>query len=147
MPRTGALLQLSREHHSSLVVARAARKAADSDDTATCLAAIKRIEAHWQMVLAAHFAQEEQLLQLAEDALNAECVIRVFAEHAELRMLACGHCELESAARLRRFGDLLAAHVRFEERVLFPKLQLHPCIASATVALTPSLQIADDREF
>ena len=131
MPRTGPLLSLSREHHSSLVMARAVRKAADSDDSAVCAAAMKHIEAHWQMVLAAHFAQEEQLLQLAAEALDAESVARIFAEHAELRMLACGPCVLEPIARLRRFGDLLAEHVRYEERVLFPQLQSNPAIVSA----------------
>ena len=131
MPRIGALLSLSREHHSSLVMARAARKAADSNDSAICSAAVKRIEAHWQTVLAAHFAQEEQLLQLAEEALDAESVARILAEHAELRMLGCGPCALEPIARLRRFGDLLAAPVRYEERVLFPQLQSHPAIVSA----------------
>ncbi len=133
MPRTGALLSLSREHHSSLVMARAVRKAAESEDSAAYPAAVERIEAHWRMVLAAHFAQEEALVRLAEASLDAEAVARFFAEHAELRELACGSCALESAARLRRFGDLLAAHVRFEERVLFPQLQSHPRVASVSI--------------
>lgn len=133
MPRTGALLSLSREHHTSLVMARAARKAADSNDNDACLAAIAHIEAHWQTVLAPHFAQEEQLLGLAAESLDAESVTRILTEHAELRMLACGPCALEPAERLRRFGDLLAAHVRYEERVLFPQLQSHPCVAPATI--------------
>lgn len=122
MPRTGVLLSLSREHHTSLVMARAARKAADSNDSAACVAAMAHIETHWQTVLALHFAQEEQLLRLATEALDPESVTRILAEHTELRMLACGPCVLEPAERLRRFGDLLAAHVRFEERVLFPQL-------------------------
>lgn len=131
MPRIGALLSLSREHHSSLVIARAARKAADDKDSAACSATITRIEAHWHTVLAAHFEQEEQLIRLAAEALDPESVVRVLAEHAELRMLACGPCMLEPVARLHRFGDLLAVHVRYEERVLFPQLQSHPAIVSA----------------
>ena len=116
MPRTGALLPLSREHHTSLVMARAARKAADDNDPVACLAAIARIEA--------------QLIQLALETLDRESVARILAEHAELRALASGHCALEPTERLRRFADLVAAHVRYEERVFFPQLQLHPCIAS-----------------
>lgn len=84
---------------------------------------MKRIEAHWYGVLAAHFAQEEQLIRLAADALNPEAVMRILAEHAELHALACGPCLLEPDVRLRQFGDLLAAHVRYEERVIFPQLQ------------------------
>ncbi|SDW31413.1 hemerythrin domain-containing protein [Nitrosomonas oligotropha] len=131
MPRSGALLSLSREHHSSLVLARAIRQAAESGDSAALPAMMKRIEEHWRTVLCEHFAREEHLLRLAADAVDAESVDRILAEHAELRSLACGPCELDLPARLRRFGELLAAHVRYEERVLFPQLQSHPSIDSA----------------
>jgi hypothetical protein len=30
---------------------------------------------------------------------------------------------------LRKFADLAGAHVRYEERVFFPQLQSHPCVA------------------
>ncbi len=133
MPRTGALLPLSREHHTSLVMARAARKAADGNDSVACLAAVVQIEAHWHALMSAHFEQEEQLIQLAAEILAPESVVRIFAEHAELHTLACGPCVLEPAERLRRFADLVVAHVRYEERVLFPQLQLHPCIDSADI--------------
>lgn len=136
MPRIGVLLPLSREHHTSLVLARAARKAGESDDTVACLAAIKCIEVHWQTVLSDHFAQEERLIRILGDAVDIESVARFFSEHAELRMLACEPGALEPSARLRRFGDLLAAHVRFEERVLFPQMQSHPCIDSAAAEST-----------
>lgn len=132
MPRTGALLSLSREHHSSLVIARAARQAAGSGDSAAFSAMVQRIEEHWQTVLCEHFAQEEQLLRLATDAADAESINRILTEHAELRLLACGPCELDLPARLQRFGELLAAHVRYEERVLFPQLQSHPSVDSET---------------
>lgn len=128
MPRTGALLSLSREHHSSLVIARAARQAAESGDSAAFSAMVQRIEEHWQTVMREHFAREEQLLHLAADTVDAESVRRILAEHTELRLLACGPCELDAAARLQRFGELLAAHVRYEERVLFPQMQSHPSI-------------------
>ena len=134
MPRTGALLPLSREHHTSLVLARAARKAADGKDIAACSAAMVRIETHWHTLMVAHFEQEEQLIRLAAEALDPESVARVLAEHDELRMLACGPCDLEPAVRLHRFADRVVAHVRYEERVLFPQLQSHSC---GTVKATP----------
>lgn len=136
MPRTGALLSLSREHHSSLVLARAIRQATGSGDSATLPAMMKRIEEHWRTVLCEHFAREEQLLRLAADAVDAESADRILTEHAELRSLACGPCELDLPARLCRFGELLAAHVRYEERVLFPQLQSHPSIDSAATEST-----------
>jgi hypothetical protein len=125
MPRSGALLPLSRQHHTSLVVARDARRAADVKDTIALSGAIARIEAHWHEVMAAHFDEEERLIRIAEDMLEAQGVARILAEHAELRALAGGPCPLEPVARLRRFADLIVTHVRFEERVFFPQLQLH----------------------
>lgn len=130
MPRTGALLPLSREHHSSLVLARAARRAANDQDLAACLFVMKRMEAHWHALMAAHFEREEALVQLASDTLNPESVERIRAEHAELRILVCGPCSLELTERLSRFSDLMVTHIRYEERTLFPQLQSHACIKS-----------------
>jgi hypothetical protein len=110
-------------------MARDARRAARENEAAVVSIAIERIETHWHTVLAAHFEQEERLLKIAADALDPELVARILAEHAELRLLALGLREIEPAARLQRFGELLNAHVRYEERTLFPQLQLHPCVA------------------
>lgn len=132
MPRTGALLPLSREHHTSLVIARASRRAADDQDNASCSTAIDNMEAHWHTLMASHFEQEERLIRVAADSLDPQSITRILAEHAELRTLACGPCSLEPASRLRRFADLVVAHVRYEERVIFPQLQSHPSIVSVT---------------
>ncbi len=131
MARSGALLPLSREHHTSLVMARTARRAAADSSNTVCLTALADMEAHWHTLMAAHFEQEEQLIRIAAETLSSESVARILAEHAELRMLTCGPCLLEPVARLRRFADLVVAHVRYEERVIFPQLQSHPSIASA----------------
>lgn len=133
MPRIGALLGLSHEHHASLVVARDARRAVSENDAAAVSTAIERIEVHWRTVLSAHFEQEERLLKNAGDALDPESVPRILAEHAELRMLGGGSCRLEPVERLRRFGELLGSHVRYEERIVFPQLQSHLCIADTDV--------------
>jgi hypothetical protein len=141
MPRLGALLSLSREHHTALVLARRALKAADArvidgvtpmaPDTGAVRAATAAVEAHWHAVMASHFEREERLIQLAEGSLDAGSVRRIMAEHAELRMLAGGPCDLEPVDRLRRFAHLAKAHVRYEERVLFPQLQTHNSIGNA----------------
>lgn len=128
MPRIGALLSLSREHHTSLVVARDARRAAAATDPATLSTAVERIESHLRTLLVAHFKLEEQLLETVEGVLDAEVIGRILAEHEELRRLACNSCELAPMERLQRFGELLGSHVRYEERVVFPQLQSHPCI-------------------
>jgi hypothetical protein len=134
MPRVGALLLLSREHHHSLVIARDARRAADNGDAAVQAATIARVESHWCAVMAAHFEQEERLIQMTEDMLDPASVARILSEHSELRRLAEGPCELAPAVRLRRFADLASAHVRYEERVFFPQLRSHPYIANDSAA-------------
>lgn len=131
MARTGPLLPLSREHHTSLVVARNARRAANEKDATALSAAIAHIEAHWHTVMAAHFDEEERLIRMAEDMLDPQAVARILAEHTELRSLTSRACLLEPALRLRRFADLVGTHVRYEEREFFPQLQLHPRIAHA----------------
>ena len=110
-------------------MARDARRAAGENEATAVSVAIERIETHWHTVLATHFEQEERLLKIVGDALDPELVARILAEHAELRLLALGLHEIEPAARLRRLGELLSVHVRYEERTLFPQLQSHPSVA------------------
>lgn len=123
MPRSGALLSLSRDHHTALVLARAARKAVENADPTACEEVLVKIEEHWRSVMASHFAQEEQLLQAMKNQLAMETISRILSDHALLRGLIVESSTREPLARLQQLGDLLASHVRFEERVLFPQLQ------------------------
>lgn len=138
MPRLGALLELSRDHHSALVMGRDAKRAAAMNDSAVWLETIARMEEHWRGNMSAHFAEEERLIQLAGEKLDQDGVARVLSDHAELRILAAGPCSLEPRARLSRFGELVCAHVRYEERVFFPQLEPLACAASATPMEPPS---------
>jgi hemerythrin-like domain-containing protein len=123
MPRSGALLSLSRDHHTALVLARAARKAVESADPTACEQILAKIEEHWRLVMASHFAQEEQLLEAMKHQLALETIERILNDHAALRNLIVESGARVPLARLQQLGDLLASHVRFEERVLFPQLQ------------------------
>jgi iron-sulfur cluster repair protein YtfE (RIC family) len=119
MKRHPALTQLSREHHSALVLAKRARGASAGDP-----AALKRLLVEVSQALAgeleAHFLLEEQHLLPALAARGEqEAVARTLAEHAGLRALAV---QIDSGLpeSVRRFGAALAEHIRFEERALFP---------------------------
>ena len=125
MPRVGPLLALSRDHHGALVIGRDAKRAAAGNDSAVWLETLARVEEHWRLSMAAHFAEEERLISIAKEKLDADAVARVLSEHAELRVLATGPCMLEPRARLGRFGELVSSHVRYEERIFFPQLQPH----------------------
>ncbi|MCF8151188.1 MAG: hemerythrin domain-containing protein [Burkholderiaceae bacterium] len=123
MKRHPDLVQLSREHHGALKLARAARRAAESGDAQGLRETAQRVVKQFAAELEPHFRVEERdmLLRLTEDGQH-DLVQRTLSEHAELRRLEAALAQPD-AASLLRFGDLLAAHVRFEERELFEAVQ------------------------
>lgn len=122
MKRSRGLIQLSREHHAALVLAKRARRAAVATAEATrdCIAAVRTAFA---TELEPHFRVEEDYLLPALAKLGrpeaAALVEQTLAEHAFLRALAARLAAGDEGC-LDRFGEALAAHVRFEEQALFP---------------------------
>lgn len=116
MKRSPALQSLSREHHAALKLAKACERAVDAGQLdETC----RRVVNAFANELEPHFQVEENELL----PLLAGTQMRALAEHAGLRALA-GELRLRcDAETLQRFGRSLAAHVRFEERELFPALE------------------------
>jgi hypothetical protein len=120
MKRSDALRDLSDDHHTALVLALHARRAAASGDPDAIASAWAAIDRDFPQRLEPHFAIEERwlappLAATGETALPA----RMQDDHAALRTLAAAG-EDRSADALGRFADRLATHVRFEERKLFP---------------------------
>lgn len=134
MKRDPALVTLSREHHTALSLAKRVKEASASGDPGRIERARSDVAAFFVSDLAAHFASEEAtiLVGLAEAGERA-LVERTLAEHRALRELVDDLFALppvaEAARHLVRFAELLAAHVRFEERELFQcvqaQLELH----------------------
>lgn len=129
MKRDPRLHALSSEHHHALVLARRATRAAEGrdPDPAEMLAEVRR---RFEVELAPHFDVEEQLLLPALAALGEReltaLVERTLEEHRRLRDLVAADARPEAIAeRLGDFAALLTAHVRFEERVLFPAAEAH----------------------
>jgi len=123
MKRHAELLELSREHHGALKLARDARRAADSAAADEIERLAQRVVDTFAAELDPHFrVEEEGLLPFLATAGESALVQRTLAEHLELRALAFA-MQRPEAATLRRFADLLAAHVRFEERELFETAQ------------------------
>jgi hemerythrin-like domain-containing protein len=70
-----------------------------------------------------HFRIEEQsLLPLLRSAETLPLAQRTLADHQQLRELLDGLQQKDIEA-LNRFGECLMAHVRFEERALFPAIE------------------------
>lgn len=118
MKRSDSLLKLSREHHGALVLAKRAQGFAATPAAADIFMA--QLVATFAGELEPHFQDEENTLLPALQAAGENALVeRTLAEHAELRGLIDAIAQRDLAA-LPRFGSALAAHVRFEERELFP---------------------------
>jgi len=116
MKRDERLKSLSRDHHHALVLAR--RATAEGHAAPPSLAT--ELAATFEREIEPHFRVEEEVLLPALRAKGrADLVDRTVREHEELRTLALGAREGRTGL-LEELGTLLTAHVRFEERELFP---------------------------
>lgn len=126
MRRSPQLLQLSREHHTALVLAKRAQRLAKGTaiDAREFMATLPAV---FEQELEPHFQVEEiallSALRAAESAAEVTAMVeRTLLEHAGLRelMQQIGRQDFSSLAA---FGELLDAHVRFEERELFNRAE------------------------
>jgi len=125
--RHRALVPLSHDHHQALVAARRLRRGAEGADPAAAAHEFLRFFAADSVP---HFrAEEERLFPLAADVAQArEPIVRALLEHQRLHAQAARLAERldegeDAADAMRGLGQLLEAHVRYEERELFPLLE------------------------
>ncbi len=120
MKRDPRLRSLSSDHHGALVLARRLGARVEAWDSVQGAALLERfhgeLEPHFQM-------EENSLLPALADAGEALLVDRVFREHALLRDLVL-RAATGDAVALASFAEGLTAHVRFEERELFPTCEV-----------------------
>lgn len=123
MQRSPSLQPLSREHHSALKLAKLCERTAISGDAAE-LSRVSQLAINtYADELKAHFFAEEQtLLPLLDGTPEQALAERTLAEHGQLQALLDG-LRQNNADVLNSFGQCLTAHVRFEERELFPALE------------------------
>jgi quercetin dioxygenase-like cupin family protein len=125
MKRHPALVALSHDHHHALVEARRLRRAAaaDNEPAVAVAAAFRRFFA---AVTVPHFREEEEtLFPLVVDAEEARpLLLEALLDHQRLHSLTAA---LDGSADVRRsmreLGERLEAHVRLEERELFPLIE------------------------
>jgi iron-sulfur cluster repair protein YtfE (RIC family) len=120
LKRHRSLVPLSHDHHQGLIAAQRLKRGRSAFDEVEDAA--RSIEALWERELAEHFRQEEEIIFAAARGCGFDPLIdRAIGEHAEFRrmlaMCGAGDCDV------RAFGALLEAHIRFEERELFPLIQ------------------------
>jgi len=124
MKRSAALASLSRDHHHALVVAQQLRRATD----ATAAEARDAFLTYWADHGRLHFRLEEELLFPAyagHGDPHDPVVLRALGEHAMIRHRAHALAAAPSVGpgALEQLGTELAAHVRLEERKVFPLIE------------------------
>ena len=116
-------MHLSHDHHQALYRAMLMQRAS-ADDLAEVRDDVLKF---WNERGAQHFRIEEEVLLPAFAAVGDptdDAVVTVLTDHVWIRermaRLAAGELDL---AGLNELGERLAAHVRHEERVLFPLIE------------------------
>lgn len=123
MKRIETLQPLSREHHTALTLSKACERAVQSRDEEKVAKACQRVIQAFADELEPHFQLEEKsFLPLLHSPENKPLEERTLEDHRQLRALLDG-LQQNDAGALDSFGKLLMAHVRFEERELFPALE------------------------
>ena len=133
MKRHASLVPLSRDHHHGLVMAerlilgRSTNPSADWPEDRAQQA--ERLIEFFETDLRAHFEVEEtDVFPVAARDLHdgADCTRALTAEHETMRAMIrdlATDSTVSLEARLAAFGELLKAHIRREERVLFEQMQ------------------------
>lgn len=121
MKRIDELKELSREHHTALLIARRCIKLNDADEL--------HIKKLWRGVrtffntdLVPHFRTEESCIApVLKNTGEYQLYNRLLSEHAALREIMGN--ENPAPADINSFGSLLKNHIRFEENELFDHVQ------------------------
>jgi iron-sulfur cluster repair protein YtfE (RIC family) len=141
MKRTPELRTLSEDHHHGLVHARRLRKVADGDEVASVDPVAKEFLDFWQKETAIHFRKEEEVLLpvMARHGgdLSLEPLVEMLEGHARIRGLVMrlsdevvgGNVRPET---LHDIGEQLEAHIRLEERAVFPLVKVSRSQAALT---------------
>ena len=123
MKRSEFLQPLSREHHTALTLARSCERAAQSGDAERVRQACLRAVEEFSRELDRHFQIEERTLLPLLQGMETEALVqRTLADHRRLHALLDG-LQRNDIDALDSFGKCLLAHVRFEERELFPAIE------------------------
>lgn len=121
MKREQALLSLSRDHHQALVVAQGLRRGSDPAVSS------KLFSEFWGDHGAKHFRIEEEVLLPAwaeSGAVDESAVTEMLLDHLWIRTAARRLAnQVPAAGQMVELGTRLAAHVRLEERRIFPAIE------------------------
>jgi iron-sulfur cluster repair protein YtfE (RIC family) len=124
MRRSAALASLSRDHHEALVLAQKLRRTT----SATVTTSRESFLAYWQAHGQNHFRLEEEILfpaYAAHGDAHHALIVHALCDHVAIRhhAQALGGVNEPTLDALHELGHQLAAHVRLEERQVFPLIE------------------------
>jgi hemerythrin-like domain-containing protein len=131
MKRHPSLREFSDDHHQGLVNARRLRRAASGEGSNPASTAQDFLD-FWRRDTSHHFRKEEDVLLpvLARYGgdLDERPILQMLTQHARIRGLAMqlsDELEQEEVRKdtLRTLGEQLEAHIRLEEREVFPLIE------------------------
>lgn len=124
MKRSKHLTPLSHDHYEGLLIAGRIREGLNRQASPEVIAAY--VAYFWKSHLKKHFQQEEELLlPLLLEMGNTTLAERMLGEHRliqDLVMLTKSRA-VETPEKLLELARVMKAHIRFEERELFPVLE------------------------
>jgi iron-sulfur cluster repair protein YtfE (RIC family) len=132
MKLTPELRSLSEDHHHGLVHARRLRRATEADEADSAESVARGFLNFWQKDTALHFRKEEEVLLPVmaryKGDLSRQPLLEMLEDHARIRGLVmqlsdeaiAGNVRLET---LHEIAERLEAHIRLEERVVFPLIE------------------------
>ena len=133
MKRAAELRGLSDDHHQGLVQARLLRKAVAGEGVGPLEEAAGAFLEFWQRETSGHFRREEEVLlpvlaRYGQDVLGRGPVVEMLGQHARIRGLVMQLSDEYAGHDVRpetlgETGDLLEAHIRLEEREVFPMIE------------------------
>ena len=118
MKRNENIVLLSRDHHFGLLHVWKIKQGLSRGIAPERIAAY--IAFHWQHNQQAHFLEEEQYLF---PYIKNELIDQALREHEQIRQLIAQCSIAPTEALLTQYMELLTAHIRYEERVLFPYME------------------------
>lgn len=120
--RNPNIVKLSRDHHASLLFCWKLRQGIKRHAAIDRM--VKYAQYFWLQHFAPHFREEEELLFAP---LADEKVQKAIEDHKRIHSLINELAHLdskESAEQLSGLADTIDEHVRYEERILFPHLEV-----------------------
>jgi hemerythrin-like domain-containing protein len=130
MKRRPEMRTLSEDHHHGLVHARRLRKAGDEVNSTDLVA--KEFLDFWRKETAIHFRKEEEVLLpvMARHGgdLSRQPIVEMLEGHARIRGLVMRLSDEAMGGNVRpetlhEIGEQLEAHIRLEEREVFPLVE------------------------